>query len=154
MTTPTELLLSALPDPRRSGDGWAASCPAHEDRQASLSVGTGDDGGALVHCHAGCEPEAIVRALRLTMADLMPSTNGHAAAQRPRRQREATRREENLRHGDGCNRGAHGQARAAVGDVAIPSTPTGQHVGTVCRWDTPEGKANFADQSQRRRLAL
>ncbi len=53
-----------------SGAGWVARCPAHGDREASLSIGQGDDGKILVNCFAGCDPERIVEALGLTMADL------------------------------------------------------------------------------------
>ena len=69
---PVELLLSKLPDAKKTAKGWSARCPAHEDRRASLSISEGDNGGAVLHCHAGCEPAAIVAALGLTLADLMP----------------------------------------------------------------------------------
>jgi hypothetical protein len=55
-----------------SGNGWSARCPAHDDGKASLSVGPGDHGGIVIHCHAGCSPEAVVRSLDLTMKDLAP----------------------------------------------------------------------------------
>lgn len=51
-------------DARPSGDGWQARCPAHDDRTPSLSIGAGSDGAPLVHCHAGCEQEAVLEALR------------------------------------------------------------------------------------------
>jgi len=74
--TPLERLLSALRerecDPKQNGNGWSARCPAHEDRRPSLSIDEGDDGRALVRCHAGCTAEAIVAALGLRMEDLMP----------------------------------------------------------------------------------
>jgi len=54
--------------------GWDGSqkflCPAHRDRQASGNLSEGDDGRALVYCHAGCETEDIVEALGLKMGDL------------------------------------------------------------------------------------
>lgn len=46
-----------------------ARCPAHDDREASLSVSRRDD-RALVYCHAGCSTQAVVGALGLRMADL------------------------------------------------------------------------------------
>lgn len=63
----TELayVLGQLPDAQRSGNGYKARCPVHDDRVASLSVSEGTDGRALVHCHAGCEQAAVVRALNL-----------------------------------------------------------------------------------------
>lgn len=70
--TPVELVLSKLPGAKPSGSGWAARCPAHEDRKPSLSVSEGEDGRALAHCHAGCETDVVCAALGLTLADLMP----------------------------------------------------------------------------------
>src|ERR1700722_9383722 len=52
---------------------WIARCPVHDDRTPSLSVGEGDDGRALVDCHAGCETEAVISALGMTMRQLFPT---------------------------------------------------------------------------------
>jgi len=48
---------------RPSGPQWVARCPAHEDRNPSLSIREAG-GKILVHCHAGCPQEAVVEALR------------------------------------------------------------------------------------------
>jgi hypothetical protein len=77
-------ILARLKGVRRSGDGWTAKCPAHEDKKPSLSISQ-RDGKILVHCHAGCTVESICRALRLTVSDLFlddrPSqTHPHAEA--------------------------------------------------------------------------
>jgi hypothetical protein len=40
-----------------------ALCPAHDDVEPSLSVGTGYDGRLLLYCHAGCEFADILAAL-------------------------------------------------------------------------------------------
>ncbi len=72
--TPLEQLLVKLPDATASGKGWLARCPAHEDRRASLSVGEGDDGRALLNCHAGCSVDAVCSALGLHVKDLMPES--------------------------------------------------------------------------------
>ena len=69
---PVELLLSKLPDANPNGNGWSARCPAHEDRRPSLSIAEGDDGRALVRCHAGCTVDEICAAVGLRVADLMP----------------------------------------------------------------------------------
>jgi hypothetical protein len=37
-------------------------CPSHPDRHASLSWALGDDGRALVYCHAGCDFASILAA--------------------------------------------------------------------------------------------
>ncbi len=67
---PVARLLAKLDGIRRSGSGWMARCPAHEDRQASLSVTTGDDGRALVYCHASCDLAAVTDALGMATGDL------------------------------------------------------------------------------------
>jgi len=60
---------------KRTGKGWIARCPAHEDKNPSLSI-TERDGKLLLKCHAECTTEAIVEALGLTMRDLF-SGNGN-----------------------------------------------------------------------------
>jgi hypothetical protein len=40
-----------------------------------MSIATGNDERVLLHCFAGCAPEAIVRAVQLTMADLFPPSH-------------------------------------------------------------------------------
>lgn len=49
---------------RKAGSGWTAHCPAHEDRTPSLSIRDSDDGKVLVRCHAGCDQERVIAALR------------------------------------------------------------------------------------------
>ncbi len=49
---------------RKSGSDWMARCPAHDDRNPSLSISE-RDGRVLVHCHAGCEQAAVIKALRV-----------------------------------------------------------------------------------------
>lgn len=82
---PALALLEALPKARPArGGGGTACCPAHEDRSPSLSWTIGDDGRVLLHCHAGCQPAAIVAALGLTLADLfVPKVNGAAGPATP-----------------------------------------------------------------------
>ncbi len=62
-------LRQALEDHGSQVRGTSAQCPAHEDRQASLSIGQGRD-GALVNCHAGCATDEVLEALGLSAADL------------------------------------------------------------------------------------
>jgi hypothetical protein len=57
-------------NPRGPDRQYTALCPAHEDRSASLSVGGGADGRALVYCHRGCTTGEIVAALGLSVSDL------------------------------------------------------------------------------------
>jgi putative DNA primase/helicase len=48
---------------RRSGPSWMAKCPAHEDRNPSLSIRE-VDGKVLLHCHAGCTQRDVIDALK------------------------------------------------------------------------------------------
>ena len=50
----------------RSGDGWMCPCPCpgHDDKHPSLSISEGSDGRPLVYCHAGCEQDAVISALK------------------------------------------------------------------------------------------
>jgi Protein of unknown function (DUF3631) len=58
---------------KRSGEGWKAKCPAHIDRMPSLSIKEGSDGRVLLHCHAGCSIDDILRVLGLAVRDLFPT---------------------------------------------------------------------------------
>jgi len=50
-------------------ENWTVCCPAHDDKTPSLSI-TPEGGRVLLHCFAGCEPLAVLRALGLTWRDL------------------------------------------------------------------------------------
>ena len=82
---PIDLILSKLPNAKQNGSGWMSSCPAHDDKTPSLSIGVGDGGKCLIRCHAGCTTEAIVDAIGLTLRDLMAPNGGRHAAQTPKR---------------------------------------------------------------------
>jgi hypothetical protein len=60
---------------QRSGKGWLARCPAHDDRNPSLSIDEGADGRALIKCHAGCDNTAILASLGMKSRDLFPVTS-------------------------------------------------------------------------------
>jgi putative DNA primase/helicase len=49
---------------RKAGAAWMAKCPAHEDREPSLSIKDADNGNVLVHCHAGCDQQQVIATLR------------------------------------------------------------------------------------------
>ena len=67
-----EDVLSRLSGLIRSGRGWVACCPAHDDKSPSLSLALGDQHQLLMFCHAGCPLESIVGRLRITIRDLFP----------------------------------------------------------------------------------
>lgn len=52
-----------------------ATCPAHDDRQASLSVNVGRNHPVVMHCHAGCTTDEILLALDINPAELCTPSN-------------------------------------------------------------------------------
>jgi hypothetical protein len=57
-------VLSRLRGVRRSGAGYVAFCPAHENhRTQALSISEGENGRILLYCHRGCTYHQIVEAL-------------------------------------------------------------------------------------------
>ena len=49
---------------RRTGSSWMARCPAHDDREPSLSISGAHNGKMLVRCHAGCDQQRVISILR------------------------------------------------------------------------------------------
>ncbi|GGS87555.1 hypothetical protein GCM10010156_52560 [Planobispora rosea] len=61
--------------PRGSAAQKNARCPAHDDRQPSLTVGVKQDGVVVMNCHGGpkCPTKDIMAALNLPMSALWPT---------------------------------------------------------------------------------
>lgn len=84
---------AVLTDAKRTGPGrWMGRCPSHPDKTPSLSIRESGD-RVLLHCFSGCAPQAILKALGLSWADvngkpLSLEQRWQAATQRA--QREAT----------------------------------------------------------------
>lgn len=50
---------------RKGTDGWISClCPAHNDKDPSLSIKDGRNGAPLVKCHAGCDNLSVIAALK------------------------------------------------------------------------------------------
>lgn len=64
-------LLDRLDRVRKSGKGWMARCPAHDDRTASLSITEAPD-KVLVRCFAQCRTDDVLGAVGLAFKDLFP----------------------------------------------------------------------------------
>lgn len=119
---------------KKAGSGWSVRCPAHNDRQASLSIGEGRDGRVLLKCHAGCDHKAIVSALGLEEADLFD----RADQRRP------------VAKASKANKAGKAYATAKAAAAAYQRTlgkPTdvyeyevaGEVVGLVVRWNRSDG---------------
>jgi hypothetical protein len=70
-----ENILSRLRRVRRSGKGWVALCPAHDDHHPSLSL-TQNSSRTLVHCFAGCDLESICAAIDIRPDELREGASG------------------------------------------------------------------------------
>jgi putative DNA primase/helicase len=77
---PIDRVVERLKDARVHNGYLMALCPAHDDREPSLSLKEGDDGRVLIKCHAGCTTENIVEAIGLEMHDLFDEKEGGASA--------------------------------------------------------------------------
>ncbi len=151
-TSPFKLLLSKLLDANENGNGWSARCPAHEDRRASLSIAEGDDGRALVNCHAGCTVSAICAAVGLNPSDLFtPSTSTEHGQSRQKL--------ENRRHDNGKPAGkSFATPTEAVAELERRHGPRsnqwtyddvqGQPAGVMVRWDLTAGGKDFRPVSR------
>ena len=69
-----DALLGRLHGVQQAGAGYRARCPAHQDKNPSLSIGIGDDGRILLHCFVGCSVKKIVASLGIELRDLMPDS--------------------------------------------------------------------------------
>lgn len=68
-----EEFLDLLDGVKTTGRGrWAARCPAHPDRNPSLSIAEGDDHRILLKCFAGCSAFEVCGALGIDVTDLFP----------------------------------------------------------------------------------
>ncbi len=75
---------------RKTGAGWMVRCPAHDDREPSLSIRDGVDGEPVFNCFADCDWRDVKDALR---ADgLLPERGPGHAPKRRRRPPRATPR--------------------------------------------------------------
>jgi hypothetical protein len=76
-------------DPQAKGpnsSGWyQTQCPAHEDKNRSLSFkaqGEGDNEGIAFYCFAGCTREAILAAYHLTEQEMHSRSSGNGKTAR------------------------------------------------------------------------
>ena len=89
---PIREVLDRLEGVRRSGDGWMARCPAHDDRSPSLSITEANNGNVLLHCFAGCEQRSIVEAMGLEWGALFADDDGRTRQAKARPPKPPRRR--------------------------------------------------------------
>ena len=64
-------------EPKGSGRQYKGICPAHDDKEASLSVKF-ENSKILLHCHAGCDTAAVIEAMGLKTGDLFEQPQNSA----------------------------------------------------------------------------
>ena len=133
--TKHQQLLGQLKKVRETSTGWTACCPAHNDRNPSLSISTGKGGRILVNCHAGCTPKAIVEAVGLTEADLF-----EPADESQQRQKQSTKGKKLARSYDTAEeaQNVHEQTLGKPSDT-YDYLVDHELVGRVLRWNRPDG---------------
>ena len=64
---------------KRTASGYSLRCPAHDDKNPSLSACEGDDGTILLKCFRECSFNEICKALNIDPSSLFPiKPNSHA----------------------------------------------------------------------------
>lgn len=77
--------ISRLDKVRETSRGnWIARCPAHNDKNPSLTIREMDDGKVLLHCFAECEPHEILSAVGLDFDAVFPQRATHHRQRRRR----------------------------------------------------------------------
>ncbi len=158
---PIEAVLPRLRKVKPNGDrSWLACCPAHDDRNPSLSVSVGDDGRVLFHCFAGCSSDDVRAALGLEWRDLHaePIEDARQSTRAPRAAHGTPRRDDvptlDTPEDDPEPAPSTGHAFASLDEVRAAyrrrlgepdATWTyrdagGDVIGEVLRWNTATGK--------------
>ncbi len=119
------ILLSRLERVRQFGKGWSARCPAHDDRQASLSVTVGDDGCILAHCFGRLRHRRRARRGPTGARRLVPARIRDDSPDGRRELREAARQ---------------AQWRAALGVLAFEAS-----IVSIAAYDVLRGRLSDAD---------
>jgi len=66
-------IISRLRKSKRTGDQtWIACCPAHEDKNPSMTLRELPDHRVLMHCFTGCSVEDILGAIGVSFDELFP----------------------------------------------------------------------------------
>lgn len=147
MNSPIARLLDALrahgKQPKRAGDGWTCTCPAHDDTHPSLSINVGDDGRVLLHCFAGCPTEMIVKTVGLTLKDLMSGDDKKGLLRRAvRTPPNGKPKNIYLTARDGV--AALEAVRGRRSGLWTYQDAAGEPVGIVIRWDVPPKEPGVA----------
>lgn len=86
-----DAILSRFPEPKRTGKEWRTICPVHGDRTPSLDIAEGDSTVALFRCRTHhCSASAILQAVGLAWADILPERPRDPSWERQHAYRDAS----------------------------------------------------------------
>lgn len=85
-----EPLLQRLDGVQKSGNGWRAKCPACGGTSRKVTIAE-RDGKVLLHCFGGCKAVAVLEAVGLAWADIMPPRHWPESPEERRQARRAIR---------------------------------------------------------------
>lgn len=122
---------------KKSGAGWTARCPAHDDKSPSLSISADWDGRPLVHCHAGCDQKVVWNAVKEACA---PEKSEHRSTL------VAGRKIVNPIPTDAPSVPSHPQLGPPT-DRYRYSDEHGRTIGYQARWDLQDGKKELRPQT-------
>lgn len=77
-------LLSRLTKVKGRNGNFVACCPAHQDRNPSMTIRETEDGKILLHCFAGCSVHEIANAVGFDLTDLFPPNDNPEYIRKPR----------------------------------------------------------------------
>ncbi len=156
---PIDAVLARLRKVKPNGDrSWLACCPAHDDRNPSLSVSVGDDGRVLFNCFAGCTSDDVRAALGLEWRDLHaePMEAARHGTRAPRAAQGTPQRDNVPTRSTGDPPPPKGQVFASLEDIVAayrkligrgdPSASwtyrsrEGEVLGLVLRWNASHGR--------------
>lgn len=126
---------------RRAGRGkWMARCPVHgRDRTPSLEIKEGrKPGTTIVGCYAGCEKDAVLAAVGLTLRDLfadaMPDRGALALAERIRAQEDRERKAKRRKEREAIDRARKWEAcRNGLG-LLLMQRPSDSKLASLFHW--------------------
>ncbi|MCL2412256.1 MAG: hypothetical protein FWC97_11510 [Treponema sp.] len=112
--------------PGTSRNQFTAKCPAHDDKNNSLSVRLEED-KTLLYCFAGCTTESIVAALGLSMSSLFNGDTEEWAKSQRAQERQITRKLKALKRKE-----EHAAKKAARPEAEVSvSTPKPKKIRTL-----------------------
>lgn len=128
-----DALLNRLHKVRKSGNGYSACCPAHDDRNPSLGITQHPDGRILIFCRAGCGGAEVMEAIGMSLADLYPDApiRDYLPSAIGRKERSARQLETDIIKIVQCDMAAGRQVSAADAERAKQAAKRLQRLGRV-----------------------